>query len=103
MDIKKFNAVLQLIQQVPEGKVVTYNQIALKLGITNPRIVGRYLHKNPDRKLYPCHRVVSSDGSIASGYAFGGRDEQIRILQNEGIKIMKNKVDLSMYLFDLSG
>ncbi len=82
--------VFQLLTQIPEGKVTTYKILAKKAGIKNPRLVGTIIHKNIDTSKYPCHRVVRSDGSIALGYAFGGRMEQIRLLKGEGIMFNKN-------------
>lgn len=52
-------AILEYLSTVPEGKVVTYGQIAKWMG--NPglaRLVGNYLHKNPDSGRYPCFKVV---------------------------------------------
>ena len=33
----------------------------------------------------PCHRVVFKDGSMATGFAFGGPDEQRKMLAAEGV------------------
>jgi alkylated DNA nucleotide flippase Atl1 len=44
----------------------------------------------------PCHRVVSADGSIGGfmGFTEGKSiQEKIRLLESEGVKIRKNKVD----------
>lgn len=81
----------RLLQQIPPGKVSTYGAIGNKLGI-HPRQVGRLLHQNSNPAKYPCHRVVKGDGSIASGYAFGGREGQIAKLKAEGIKIRSGKI-----------
>lgn len=70
---------------------MTYGQIGEIVGI-GPRQVGRILHNNPDNNLTPCHRVVKSDGSIASGYAFGGEGKQREILENEGVDFARGRV-----------
>ena len=36
----------------------------------------------------------------ASAFAFGGVNEQITLLQNEGVEFINGKVDLSKYLWD---
>ena len=64
-----------------------------------PRLIGNYLHKNIDPKTIPCHRVVKSDGTLASGYAFGGPKKQKELLEKEGVKFNKGKADLKKYLF----
>ncbi|NOZ82057.1 MAG: 30S ribosomal protein S2 [Candidatus Micrarchaeota archaeon] len=82
------------LRAVPKGKVVTYSQLAEAAGI-HPREVGRLLSTNPYPEIYPCHRVVRSNGDIG-GYAFG-REEKIRKLVSEGVEIDKGRVDLSKF------
>lgn len=93
-------AVYRLTESIPEGKVTTYGKIAKFLGLKTPRQVGWILHKNPDSSQTPCHRVVFSDGSLSSGYAFGGKEIQKDKLLQEGVKFKEDKVDLSESLFE---
>ena len=79
------------VSKIPVGKVATYGQIASLLGTRDARRVGHALHANKDRKI-PCHRVVMKDGSMAPGFAFGGPDEQMKILLSEGVKFTGDKV-----------
>src|SRR5659263_740760 len=54
-------ATLQYARQIPRGSVVTYSELAVKLG--NPRAaraVGNALHRNPVPLFVPCHRVVGA-------------------------------------------
>lgn len=74
------------VAKIPRGKTTTYKAIAIKVG-TNPRAVGNILHTNPDPKTYPCHRVIRSDGKLASNYAFGGKTAQLNLLLKEGVLI----------------
>lgn len=95
--MSKISPVFEQIKSVPKGRVTTYGDIAKRLYIS-PRQVGRLLHLNPNPEEYPCHRVVKSDGSIATGYAFGGQKVQIDKLTREGIEIRKGKiVNLNYY------
>lgn len=96
----KDELVYNLIKEIPRGKVLTYGLIAKQLKINNPRQVGAVLHKNPNPDNYPCHRVVRSDGRLASGYAFGGMIAQMKKLISEGIEIKNNRVDLDKYLWN---
>lgn len=73
-----------VVGRIPSGKVATYGQIAKIVG-TTPRLIGQALHKNPDPKNIPCHRVVDRNGRVASGYAFGGAKEQRKKLVEEGV------------------
>lgn len=75
--------VWQVVEKIPRGQTMSYGQVA-KLASTSPRAVGRILHNNPNPDQYPCHRVIRSDGTLASGYAFGGREGQRKRLEEEG-------------------
>ena len=75
------------VRKIPKGKVATYGEIARKVG-TTPPVVGFALHKNPDPKKIPCHRVIFKDGSLSPGYVFGGIGKQRSILVGEGIKFI---------------
>ena len=57
--------VYDIVKQIPYGKVITYSQIAEKLGNKKlARVVGNILHKNPNENQIPCYKVVSSKGHI---------------------------------------
>mgnify|MGYP001567765619 CR=1 FL=1 len=90
-----FEEVWTEVSKIPKGKVATYGQIASILGTRDARRIGHALHANEDRNI-PCHRVVMKDGSLASGFAFGGPDEQQKLLLSEGVIFRKNKVDLDV-------
>ena len=78
--------------RVPAGKVTTYGAIARRLGQPNgARAVGQAMNRNPYAPDVPCHRVVGSDGQL-TGYA-GGLPEKKRILKQEGVKIIGDRVD----------
>jgi methylated-DNA-protein-cysteine methyltransferase-like protein len=79
--------VYQLTRQIPKGKVVTYGQVAKKIGKPKAaRAVGNAVHRNPDPKTIPCHRVVNRDGRLAPNFAGNGWQEQKRRLLKEGVK-----------------
>lgn len=90
--------VFSLIKQIPKGYVSTYKAVA-QAGNINARQVGRILHTNTNPEIYPCHRVVHSDGSTATGFAFGGPGKQQEFLEGEGLVFKSNKVVLKQFLF----
>ena len=94
-----FDKVYKVVAKIPRGKVTTYGEIAKKIGINNPKVVGYALHVNKNPDAVPCHRVVNVKGELAGGFAFGGRDIQKKLLEKEGIKFLDNKVNLSNYFF----
>ena len=92
------NLVYAYLQKLPKGKVTTYGQIAKHLGNRHlARWVGNVLHKNPNPDLYPCYKVVDRNGRLAAHYAFGGLQEQRRLLQEDGIEVIEDHVDLQTY------
>ena len=93
--------VYKLCSKVPKGKVTTYKEIGDKLGKGMVyRAVGNALNRNPYAPKVPCHRVVSSDGSLG-GFA-SGSSKKISILKKEGVKVSKGKiVDFEKKLFRL--
>ncbi len=88
--------VYRIVKEIPVGEVTSYGQIAEKLGKPKAaRAVGKALHKNPDQKKIPCHRVVNHLGRIAKNYAFGGEKAQKKQLIAEGVKFKdKNHINL---------
>ncbi len=72
-----------IVAQIPEGRVMTYGQLAALCGSPRAaRIVGGIAHFG-DPKL-PWHRVVKKDGSLAEGYP-GGMPGHRRALEADGV------------------
>lgn len=92
-----FERVYQMVEQVPEGMVATYGQIAKLVGEPRrARYVGYALHVNPRPGIIPCHRIVFADGRLAPGFAFGGPEAQHELLEAEGVSFLADgRVDLS--------
>ena len=76
--------VWQELAKVPWGTVVTYGELAVRVGSPKAcRAVGQANHNNPLPIFLPCHRVVGANGSL-TGYA-GGLDVKQWLLQLEGV------------------
>lgn len=98
MDQSAFTLIYDIVKQIPRGKVATYGQIAALAGNKRwARVVGYALHANPDPEHIPCHRVVNRLGEVSPAFAFGGENQQIRLLQQEGVEIKENRVNLMKY------
>lgn len=90
--------VYEFLRTIPNGKVVTYGQIAEYLGNKNlARVVGNILHNNIDEHKYPCYKVVNSKGNLSKNFAFGGIEKQKEKLEKDGIVVVDYKVDLNKY------
>lgn len=75
--------VRDIVRKIPEGKTMTYKQVATKAGNSNAaRAVGAIMRTNYDEGI-PCHRVIASDGSMR-GYNRGGVNRKREILIAEG-------------------
>ncbi len=76
--------VWQALRAIPCGQTISYRDLAITLG--NPkavRAVARANALNPISIIYPCHRVIGSDGSL-TGYA-GGLARKAWLLRHEGV------------------
>ncbi len=98
-----YDVVYEKVKQIPKGKVATYGQIAILCGSPRAaRAVGYALHANPDPGPIPCHRVVNRFGYLAPGFAFGGKEVQKKLLNDEGVFVDEDFcVDLEKYLWKL--
>lgn len=78
-------SVIEIIRQIPRGKVATYGQVAALAG--NPRAarqVVRALHSSSEKEQLPWHRVVNSKGRISLKPHYG-YEMQKALLEKEGV------------------
>ncbi|MCI5919225.1 MAG: methylated-DNA--[protein]-cysteine S-methyltransferase [Roseburia sp.] len=79
--------VWQILLEIPDGKTMTYGEIAQRLEATHghakmsAQAVGGAVGHNEISIIIPCHRVVGTSGSL-TGYA-GGIDKKIALLELE--------------------
>jgi methylated-DNA-protein-cysteine methyltransferase-like protein len=89
--------ILSVVEEIPEGKVATYGQIARLIGREkNARLVGKVLSMADFYGRYPCHRVVNHAGRTAPGWS-----EQRALLEGEGVRFRDEyHVDIKRFLWD---
>lgn len=89
--------ILSVVEEIPEGKVATYGQIARLIGRDkNARLVGKVLSLSQFYGQYPCHRVVNHAGRLAPNWS-----EQRALLALEGVGVKDTGcVDLKQYQWD---
>ena len=99
-------AVYRVVCAVPRGRVMTYGQVAKRVGRPRgvaartyagvaARWVGASMARSPG--FVPWQRVINSQGRI-SARAGHGADEQRRLLEAEGVEFdARGRVDLERY------
>ena len=76
-------SVWNALLEIPYGEIRTYKQIATRLGKPNAcRAVGRANGQNPISIMFPCHRVIGTNGTL-TGYG-GGLPAKKYLLEMEG-------------------
>lgn len=94
----------ELLRMIPKGKVSTYKDMAMRLGVpTKSRWIGRLLGMNDQPHAYPCYKVVASDGSLTGYSAAGGIITKRTKLEADGVAFKANgKVDLALSRWTLN-
>lgn len=83
--------ILSVVEEIPEGKVATYGQIAALIGRDkNARLIGKVLGMAQNYGDYPCHRVVNHVGRLVPGWP-----EQRILLEEEQVP-MKDRMHVDL-------
>jgi methylated-DNA-protein-cysteine methyltransferase-like protein len=96
--------VYEIVRKIPDGRVMTYGQIAEILGEGyTPRTIGYVMHAADTEKI-PWQRVINSQGACSTGKLTMPINIQQKILEDEGIKFNeKGRCDLKNYLWSPDG
>lgn len=90
---------MELVRQIPRGRVTAYGQLAEALGNRiASRWVGHYLRHHPHDATCPCHRVVRAGGELG-GFVTENIDDKSRLLQADGVEVSAGSVDLKRFGF----
>ena len=90
--------VYEIVRKIPEGRVMTYGQIAEILGEGyTPRTVGYVMH-GADTENVPWQRVINSQGKCSTGRLTIPVSLQQDMLEQEGVVFSdKAKCDLKKF------
>ncbi len=99
VDVEFKRRVYELVGQIPQGRVMTYGQIAAICGAAWAAWeVGQLAHFGPTD--LPWQRVVNKQGGLARGYVPDGFEGQKRALEADGIKVSEDyTVDVQSLLW----
>jgi methylated-DNA-protein-cysteine methyltransferase-like protein len=87
-------AIYDIVRTIPCGRATSYGAIAKATGYGNmSRMVGKIMSQsNSSENDIPAHRVVNSQGILSGKDAFGSSDEMQKLLEEEGIIVINNKI-----------
>ncbi|MDP7005191.1 MAG: methylated-DNA--[protein]-cysteine S-methyltransferase [Phycisphaerales bacterium] len=92
--IKKFDAPLpcstpfvekcwQVCREIPYGKTISYKELAKRAGSPKAmRAAGQAMRNNPLTIITPCHRVISSTGSL-HGYSGSTNQNSTELMRKQ--------------------
>ncbi|KEC86026.1 MULTISPECIES: MGMT family protein [unclassified Acinetobacter] len=91
--------ILNVIIQIPQGKVASYGQVAKYAGLPkHARLVGRVLGQLPEDHDIPWYRVVNSQGRISlKKLDEKGMCIQTAKLLAEDVVVIDGKINLKKY------
>jgi alkylated DNA nucleotide flippase Atl1 len=92
MDMELAHRMLDVVAQIPAGRVATYGDVAARAGSASPRLAGFVLSQLADEET-PWHRVLRANGTPAAHLAA----EQIRRLRAENVEVVDGRVDLKRF------
>lgn len=91
----------KLVRSIPPGCVVTYGDLAKRLGgAVASRWVASYLLEEAGPLASRSHRVVRASGDVGL-YCTGNSAEKVERLREEGVEIRNDRVDLARFRFEL--
>jgi O-6-methylguanine DNA methyltransferase len=82
-------AVLDAVERIPRGKVMSYRDVADYVGQGSGRSVGTVMARHGVE--VPWHRVVHNDGTCATHKS----DRQLDLLRAEGVPVRGDRVDMA--------
>lgn len=96
-----YDAIYDIVRQVPRGRVTTYGAIAAAIGMkSGARVVGYAMnHCNTVRPKVPAHRVVNSIGLLSGKHHFGDEKAMQKLLEKEKIVVKDDRIQDFKRLF----
>lgn len=88
-----FQAVFEIVKQIPVGRATSYGAIAACLGSAkSSRMVGWAMNASHRVEGVPAHRVVNRNGMLTGKFHFDTPELMQKRLENEGVVILNDKI-----------
>jgi O-6-methylguanine DNA methyltransferase len=87
-------SVLDAVDRIPPGRVMSYSDVAEFIGAGSGRAVGTVMARHGAE--VPWHRVVRSDGSCAAHHV----ERQVALLRAEDVAFRGGRVDMARARWD---
>jgi methylated-DNA-protein-cysteine methyltransferase-like protein len=87
-------AVLDVVDAIPRGRVLSYGDVAELVGVRSARVVGAVLSRYGVE--VPWHRVLRADGSCARHLA----ERQLALLRRDRVPVRDGRVDMRAARWD---
>ncbi len=82
-------SVLDVVERIPPGRVLSYGDVAELLGAGSARTVGTVMSRHGHEVAW--HRVVQASGRPAEPHV----EEALRLLRAEGCPLRRDRVDMA--------
>lgn len=93
-----YHTMLQIVRQIPRGRVATYGQIAWIAGAASPRMAGFALAGLSPGSDVPWQRVVNARGGLSPRGDPLGTQRQRERLEEEGVRFLPDgRIDLARF------
>jgi methylated-DNA-[protein]-cysteine S-methyltransferase len=89
--------ILLFLKKIPRGKVSTYKALGKKFKL-HPRVVGLIMSRNKHPELYPCFKVVKSNGELGGYSGVGGAKRKAELLRKDGVEF-KRRIRMEKYIW----
>ena len=86
--------VLDAVDRIPRGNVLSYGDVAELVGAGSARAVGMVMARHGSE--VPWHRVVHADGTCATHKSH----RQLELLRDEGVPVSGDRVDMRSARWD---
>src|SRR5690349_21210974 len=89
-----FEAVFDVVRQIPKGRVTSYGAVAAALGTKlSARMVGWAMNSaHKVRPKVPAHRVVNRLGLLTGKMHFAYPEQMQELLEKEGVQVVNDAV-----------